>query len=350
MAHGARFRRGADNDTSDSRLTGWHRQPPIYQESLHPLWQHADHGQHRQLTPPHRSRAGQMRSRNVGQSQLRSQLRLSQPRCRTTRRTTSRPATSGPTWCPPAPPTTRRAAAMPTYSTCARRPPRRRQWRAVTPARRSLNCAIQCAWTGTPWMSSWRRTSPSAPTPRPLHQGRRSHQLPACPSRRQRRHRCRLRPAPDPVRNRPSAALLPPARRRPAGPAPALGHAVALPLQGHGQLLVSGCGQRSPRGLRLDLLVPAGGEPVDRRARLLLQRDRRPLPQRRPPAAAAHETQLIAARRCLHGTRRPTWVRERACRHRSDPVPQLGRGRIRAGATVPWLRWAAGGSDHQSAR
>ena len=57
--------------------------------------------------------------------------------------------------------------------------------------------------------------------------------------RRRRRDRRRLRPAPDPVRDRPAAAVLPPAHRRPAGPAPALGHPVALPLQGHGQLLVA---------------------------------------------------------------------------------------------------------------
>jgi hypothetical protein len=33
-----------DNDKLDSWLTGWRRQPPIYQESLHFQQQHADHG------------------------------------------------------------------------------------------------------------------------------------------------------------------------------------------------------------------------------------------------------------------------------------------------------------------
>src|SRR6266480_377799 len=67
---------------------------------------------------------------------------------------------------------------------------------------------------------------------------------------------------------------------------------VALPLQGHGQLLVPGHGHRSPPGLRLDLPVPAAGKPEDRRARLLLQREGRLLPRGRPPAAAADEIQL----------------------------------------------------------
>jgi len=42
-----------DNDKLDSWLTGWRRQPPIYQESLHFLWQHAGHAQTGQ--PSHKS-------------------------------------------------------------------------------------------------------------------------------------------------------------------------------------------------------------------------------------------------------------------------------------------------------
>jgi RNA polymerase sigma factor (sigma-70 family) len=124
-------------------------------------------------------------------------------------------------------------------------------------------------------------------------------QLAARTGRHRRRHRRRFSAAPDPIRDRPSAALLPPARRRPAGPAAALGHAVTLPVQGHGQLLVPGRGRRSPPGPRLDLPLPTCRKPEDRRTRLLLQREGRPLPRRHPPATAAHEIQLTAARHAL---------------------------------------------------
>src|SRR5262249_25469232 len=72
---------------------------------------------------------------------------------------------------------------------------------------------------------------------------------------------------------------------------------VALPVQGHRQLLVPGYRTRNPQGLRLDLPVPAGREPEDRRARLFLQREGRPLRRRSPPGAAAHKIQLPEAGR-----------------------------------------------------
>jgi Domain of unknown function (DUF427) len=90
-----------------------------------------------------------------------------------------------------------RAAAMPRSSMCVRPPAPHRPRRAATPARRSSSCARRCAWTGTPWASGWRRTSPSTPIPpRPLHQGRHPGQLAARPGRGRRRDRRRLRPAP----------------------------------------------------------------------------------------------------------------------------------------------------------
>jgi hypothetical protein len=45
-----------DNDTSDSWLAGWRRQPPIYQESLHLLRQHADMDNTDQFRPRHPAR------------------------------------------------------------------------------------------------------------------------------------------------------------------------------------------------------------------------------------------------------------------------------------------------------
>ena len=54
---------------------------------------------------------------------------------------------------------------------CARRPAPHRRRRAVTRARRSRSCATRCAWTGMPWTSGWRRTSPSTPIPATLTPG-----------------------------------------------------------------------------------------------------------------------------------------------------------------------------------
>src|SRR5215472_5474943 len=59
-----------DNDTADSWKTGWRRQPPIYQESLQFLRQHAEHRSSRAqpspnaITPP---RGPKLPSRNMGQ-------------------------------------------------------------------------------------------------------------------------------------------------------------------------------------------------------------------------------------------------------------------------------------------
>ena len=161
-------------------------------------------------------------------------------RCRTTPPTTSRPATSGPTWCRPATPTTRRAAATPRSTTA-----HAGRHRTVSGAPLRQLADRGAAPGGAPGLGRHGRVAGGGrarlhPSPRPLHQGRHPGQLPARPGRGRRRDRRRLQPAPDPVRDRPSAAVLPPAHRRPAGPAPALGHPVALPLQGHGQLLVAG--------------------------------------------------------------------------------------------------------------
>ena len=58
----------------------------------------------------------------------------------------------------------------------------------------------------------------------------------------------RVRPAADPVRDRSAAALLPAAHRCPDGPAAGVRQPVALPVQGHGRLLVGGHAARAFTG------------------------------------------------------------------------------------------------------
>ena len=74
------------------------------------------------------------------------------------------------------------------------------------------------------------------------------------------------------VRDRAAAALLPAAERPADGPAAAVGHEHALPVQGHGELLVGRHRHPGAQGRGLDLPDAVAREPEGRRARLLLQR------------------------------------------------------------------------------
>ena len=88
------------------------------------------------------------------------------------------------------------------------------------------------------------------PPARPVLAGGHPGQLPARAGGGGRGHRGRVTPAADPVRDRAAAALLHPADRRPDGPAAPVGDGHALPVQGHGELLVGGRGQ----GVHADLV------------------------------------------------------------------------------------------------
>ena len=121
----------------------------------------------------------------------------------------------------------------------------------------------------------------------PVLAGGHPGQFPARPGRGGRGHGGGFASAADPVRDRPAAALLPAADRRPDGPAPPVGDPVALPVQGDRGLLVGGGGRPGAPRPRLDLPHPAAGEPEDRRAGLLLRREGGRLPGRGAAAPAA---------------------------------------------------------------
>ncbi|CAA9249597.1 MAG: hypothetical protein AVDCRST_MAG41-2011, partial [uncultured Corynebacteriales bacterium] len=126
----------------------------------------------------------------------------------------------------------------------------------------------------------------------PVHPGRHPGQQPARPGRGRRCHGRGLGPAAGPVRDPPPAAVVPAAAGRPDRAAAALGDRHPLPVQGRGRLL-HGRGERSGvRGPRVDLPVPAAGEPEGRRSRRLFRREGGRVAGRCPAAAAADEIQL----------------------------------------------------------
>ncbi len=131
----------------------------------------------------------------------------------------------------------------------------------------------------------------------PAQAGGHPGQLPARADRARRRHRGRVPPAQDPVRDRASAALLPAAHRPADGSAAPVRADNPVPVQGHSGLLVGrhhARGRGGPRAHRrgVDLPDAAAREPEDRRAGLLLQRAGEHVPGRRAAAAPEVAVQL----------------------------------------------------------
>ena len=198
-----------------------------------------------------------------------------------------------------------RAAATPRSSICARRAPPHGQRRAAMPGRRSRNCARRCAWTGTPWTSG-SEDEPVYTHPRDPYS--RVNILASSPHVRIDIDGVTVASTSQPrilfETGLPPRYYLPltDVRLDLLRPSATQSH---CPYKGTASYSVPGHGHRSPPGLRLDIPVPAAGKPEDRRARLLLQREGRLLPRRRPPAAAADEIQLTGARHAAELTTVP---------------------------------------------